>query len=183
MEKFGRPVIETVCLGGIVPSENMKAFLRLPLKFRMFSKPKEEEHLVQAEARGARSRMIIRDKAARGPETFEEYRLRKEQQEDARQPLQDKKVDFTNVRATDVPSNKFINMPGPAPERLEIQIQSDKLDALKGWELFVSEECDQKGNPKGSINLSREDFLGRKEILEGVKNKGWVVYGTGKTCP
>ena len=73
LDKFGEPKVEVVVLGGIIASANMKAFLRLPLKYRLFCKPKEEEHLVQTEARGTRSRWVIRDKEARGRvETYDE---------------------------------------------------------------------------------------------------------------
>ena len=117
-----------VALGGIIPTENMKAFFRLTLKFRCYNKPDSDEAVVQAEGRAARQRWVLRDKDKVGPESFEHYRARKEKEEDDTLPLREgNKVDFSYVPVTQLLSNKFIHMPSLATPEQEIQIQADKL--------------------------------------------------------
>ena len=83
---FGTPVVEVVALGGITPSENMKAFLRLPLKFRTYAKLDREEAVIQAEGRAARQRWVLRDKERTGPETLKAYNRCTEIIEDEKLP-------------------------------------------------------------------------------------------------
>ena len=52
--EFGNPQIEPIVLGGIQASENMKAFLRKPLKFRVFPKILLKDNKVEAEASSAK---------------------------------------------------------------------------------------------------------------------------------
>ena len=111
-----------MCLG-----RNMVAFLSLPLVYRLFPKIQREPVEIQNEGRSARQRWTIRDKSAHGPETFEDYRKRKETEEDARQPRQGDQVDFSNLRATDFLSNKVLHMPGPASHKEELKIKVSRL--------------------------------------------------------
>ena len=68
---FGDPIVKIVALGGITPTDNMKAFLKLPLKFRTYPKVQEEDMAVQTEGRAARQWWILWDKKAqKGPENF-----------------------------------------------------------------------------------------------------------------
>ena len=121
--EFGDPVVEVVVLGGIQPSENVKAFLKLPLKFRTYSKPDKDAVKVQVEGRAARQRWIIRDKESQGrEEDFEAYRRRKERKEDDKRPLRGSKLDYTKIPVTDFLANKFVNLPHPASEEQEIRI-------------------------------------------------------------
>ena len=139
-------------LGGIVPSENMKAFLRLPLKFRCYTKPDRDEAVVQVEGRAARQRWVLRDKDQAGPETFQEYRRRKERQEDQKQPLRGKVVDFSRIPVTQLLCNKFIQMPSPASQEQEIRIQAEKLEMFDAWNLHIHNNYNDKGVYKGSNN-------------------------------
>ena len=99
-------------LGGIDASENVKAFLSLPHKFRTFSKLEKLDHQIQVECRAARSRWTLRDKDKHPGETFEEFRRRREKEEEDREPLRENKaVDFSHIRATQLNCNKVIHMP------------------------------------------------------------------------
>ena len=116
-------MVEVVVLGGIQPSENMKAFLRLPLKFRTFCKLDKDAMSVQTEGRSARQRWIIRDKNAQGvDEDFETYRRRKERQEESKEPLRgNNTLDFSNIPVTQFLANKFIHLPAPASEEQKVK--------------------------------------------------------------
>ena len=46
---------------------------------------------------------------------------------------------------------------------------------------FLLHECDDSGHPKGMVNLTKMQDLGRKELINGIKTKNWLVYGTDKS--
>ena len=180
-DAFGDPVVQVTVLGGIQPSDNIKAFLRLPLKFRTFAKPSRDDIIVQTEGRAARQRWIIRDKNANGDEDFDQYRRRKERQEDLKQPLRGNNVDFTNIPVTQLLCNKFVHLPAPAAEEQEIRMGGEKIQLLDAWDLYMRSNLDNDGKLTDSNNLTRSEALGRKEISEGIKSRNWLLYGTDKS--
>ena len=181
-EAYGNPTVEVVVLGGIQASENIKAFLRLPLKFRSYCKPDRDTAVVQNEGRAARQRWIIRDKNTNGVESFEAYSRRKERQEDQKEPNRGNgHIDFSNLPVTQLMANKFIHLPAPASEEQEIRMGGEKIQLLDAWESYIEENSDAEGRIVGSNNLTRAEALGRKEIADGVKNRSWMLYGTDKS--
>ena len=104
-EECGTSAVEPVILGGKVPSDNMKAFLRLPLKFRTPPKIEKIDHKVIVESRAVKQRWRLRAQNTYENEAHEEYRDRKEEEADSREPVQGNSVDFTRVRTTQLPSN------------------------------------------------------------------------------
>ena len=180
-ECLDTPVVEALVFGGIDISDNVKAFLRLPLKFKTTAKLSRTSHQVQTECRAARQRWRIRDKIQHGPEDFEAYRRRKERENMDRLPVQGNCVDFSQIRVTSLQANKYIHMPKPAPDRDEVAIQSEMIELLDVWDLFVDRNCNEQGSIKNGNNLSRAEQMGRKEIHEGILNKGWKLYATYKS--
>ena len=171
--------------GGIDLSKNMKAFLSLPLKFRVYPKPDRLDFETQIEGRKVRTRWRLREKIQHPNETHESYRARKEDQEEERQPLRGKKVNFTKVRVTDLLSNKLIYMPRPAANRDKILIGSEGVVLLDVWDLYMDSNTSDNGHLKGANNLTRKEAMGRDEIRRGIKEKGWLLYGcdkSGKLC-
>ena len=43
------------------------------------------------------------------------------------------------------------------------------------------QQCDNNVRPIGMVNLTREQALGRKELLQGIKTRTWKLYGTDKS--
>ena len=72
-------------------------------------------------------------------------------------------------------------MPDPAEEDKEIVIQHQKYKALKVTKEFIEHNCDEVGNVKDADNLTESEKKGRKEIIEGIKTKDWIIYETGKS--
>ena len=171
--EFGNPVIEPIVLGGIQASENMKAFLRKPLKFRVFPKVRLKDNKVEAESTAAKKRWTQSDVKAHPGETFGERAARLEETNWKKQPefQGDGKVNFSKVRATDLLCNKQISMPEAGEWEEEVIIQQQQLEVLNIIERYLNNECDEFGNPSGSINLTKQEDLGRKEILRGVKDR------------
>ena len=79
---------------------------------------------------------------------------------------------MTNLRATDLPHIKDINMPGPAPIAEEIEIQSMKEKHVNTVRKYVNHHCDLKGVIKGSQNLTESEIKGMKQIKDRIINNG-----------
>ena len=81
-------------------------------------------------------------------------------------------------RATYFPTNKDLFMPGLAPLRKELDIQTKRLDRIKAVDEFICENCNALGDMKDNQVLTEKEELGRKEILQGVKEKEWMVFNS-----
>ena len=72
-------------------------------------------------------------------------------------------------------------MPNAVSQDEEVRINAENLEILDTWDLFFSDHCDEKGSIRHSNNLTKEEMLGKCEIQEGIKSRGWVLYGTDKS--
>ena len=149
-------------LAGIEASSNVKAFLSLPLKFRIYPKIIRDIHNVQVEGRLARQRWNIREQKSHPGEDLESHRRRKKQECEKREPLQGECVDFSKMRVTSFLCNKYIHMPQAAPDREEVEIGAERIHLLDTWDLYVGQNVNDKGTHVSSCNLTAEQELGRK---------------------
>ena len=181
-EEYGEPIIEPIILGNIEVSENVKAFCRLPLKYRLFPVVTKKANKVQGESRATKERWSLRDMKQHPGESFETRSKRLESENWERQP--DKgggRVDFTDIRVTQLQFNKLIHMPEAGSWSEEVTIMRQQLETLEVIDDYIMTECDSSGKPFESLNLTKMEALGRKEILEGVKSKKYLLYGTDKS--
>ena len=88
----------------------------------------------------------IREQNAHPGEDLEQARQRKEEEADAREPLQGHKADFTKQRVTGLICNKMISMPNAVSQDEEVRINAENLEILDTWDLFFSDHCDGKGS-------------------------------------
>ena len=56
----------------------------------------------------------------------------------------------------------------------EINIQAEKIKLLDCWDLYVRSQCNEEGRQKDAMNLIREEFLGRQQIMAGLLSYGLV---------
>ena len=161
-EDLGTPVVDPIVFGGIQVSNNVRAFLSLPLRYKLSPKMSRLNHQVQTECRGTRQRWKIRDKNQHGPEDPEAYRRRKEKENDDRQPCQGNIVDFSQTRVTSLLCNKYIHMPKPVSEREEVAIHSEMIDLLDTWDLHSRRKV------KG--------YDWQKTVSQGLNNCGWMSH-------
>ena len=163
-------------------SENVKAFCSLPLKYRLFPKVVRKDHKVEGEARAAKQRWTAADIANHPGESFADRASRLEGENWRREPYQrDGKVDFTSIRVTQLNFNKLVYMPEASSWANEVIINHQQLETLQVLDEYILNECDEFGNPFGHENLTKQEALGRKEIIRGIKNKNWMLYGTDKS--
>ena len=80
LDRYGEDKEEGLVLGGIVPSEEVKAFLRLPPKFRTYGKVKERDFRINAETAAAKQRFAKKSEEGvwRGHRSLRKGDLRKE---------------------------------------------------------------------------------------------------------
>ena len=175
-DEFGDPQIEPAIYGNIEPSANVLEVLKMPAMYRLYVSYNSVDQEMETEVTAAKARWNVQEVIEHGDEV-----PRSRLDNRMREPRLENKVDFTKLRATQLPFNKFINMPTKAPGNDEVVIQNQRVEMLNTCNKFRVEMCDTKGKPLDSNNLTKAQFLGLKEIREGVKNKGWVLYGSDKS--
>ena len=179
-DKFGYWIEEGVILGNIEASDDIKAFMRLPAKFKLYEPLDEKEFRIQCEATSAKQRF---SKAQDGDNniTNEDRAIYREQAIDRRHYIQQNEVDFTKMRASDFPSVKFIKQPPNLSERDEITIESQKQLHKDVYQDYYIKNIDNFQYN----NLTDQEQRGLTAIKHGIKTKGWTLYETdksGKLC-
>ena len=85
-------------------------------------------------------------------------------------------AEFSGMRATDFKFTKRIERPQDLPSRKETQIQMLKNSVEEELCKYASKNKEQRNS-----NLTRSKILGRKEVAQGIKEKGWHVSVTDKS--
>ena len=181
-EEYGNPDPDVVILGGIEPSANMIALMKIPVKLRIFPKINRKGHNIEVETMADKERLMAMDFNENGVEDPQQRLSRKEQEKRRRDPLQPSKreVEFSYMRVTQMQCNKQISRPGQINNKQELRIQSLKYASNLSMEQYIKEECDSNLTPTGGMNLTKAEDLGRKEIMEGIKSRIWLLYCTDK---
>ena len=94
-----------------------------------------------------------------------------------RQYRMDKNFDFRYMKATDLPFNKRVYLPGPLEQDVEIQLQALKSKLEETTRAYIEEA--NKKNEKSNLSLSQKKGL--KKILKRKTDKEIVVFQTDKT--
>ena len=182
---FGEPEVNPAVYGGVELSASAKEFMKLPPKLRGFPDLKIDEVEVETEAVANKKRWGAREVKKNPQQTTEELRTSRDNDYDNRQISNGSRVKFSAVRATDMKHNKHIEMPDPGDPDEEATIQFQKQETLTATKRYISDNCNSKGSIKGASNLTDDEIKGYKEINEGIKSKGWLLYETdksGKLC-
>ena len=182
---FGEPEVNPAVYGGVELSASAKEFMKLPPKLRGFPDLKIDEVEVETEAVANKQRWGAREVKKNPQQTTEELRTSRDNDYDNRQISNGSRVKFSAVRATDMKHNKHIEMPDPGDPDEEATIQFQKQETLTATKRYISDNCNSKGSIKGASNLTDDEIKGCKEIKEGIKSKGWLLYETdksGKLC-
>ena len=77
-----------------------------------------------------------------------------------------------------MPHNKDIVVPDPVEISEEVKIQANRNIHVNIVRNYMNEFCDRKGTVRDSQNLTEKEIEGRKQIREGILNKGWVLKQT-----
>ena len=56
-----------------------------------------------------------------------------------------------------------------------------KVERMKPLDNYIKMNCDKQGKAKDSDILTKAEEDGRREILDGIKTKGWLLYTSDKS--
>ena len=158
---------------GIEVSEDMKEFLRLPSRFKLYSNVSLVNEEISSEEAADKMRWTMEEVSKEGVVlTAQQKRDKKDKDNQERAISNTKVINFSNVRASELSHNKVITMQEPAELRSGIKIQEHKLYIIETVKKFMSKNCDSKVAIKDSCNLSESEIRGKKVISKGVKEKG-----------
>ena len=145
-------------LGGIQRTANMDAYMILPGDFKTFGSINKQAFETEVETVAAKQRWGQREHAENPGESNIERRSRRDTENDEREPFRarESQVNFSRLRVTQFQSNKVVFMPSPLEAREEVKIESQRFDTLDTLGTFLRNNCDEKGKPRGSENLTRQ---------------------------
>ena len=178
-ETHGDTIEEGIILGGIQASREVKAFLRLPSKFRVYEKFDEQRFRVHSEVTSTKQRFSrLADK---GDSLNNDARLDiRDTETRARNVMRQggTEADFTMMKAKDLKHHKRMGQPECLPEEEEIKVLNQKRISLEAMGAYLG---DNESQPKTGCNLTKEEYLGWKEVKSGIKSKGWHLCATDKS--
>ena len=148
---------EPKCYGGVKIDENETCTLCLPPKFAMYEDVREAKCEAEIEKSFAKLRWS-RWKEKEG-ETIREYAYN----------IDDKKINFRNLRPTDMKYNKRVFLPGPMSEEEEIKVLNLKNELMKEIEQYSKENR----NKMNMRNLTKKEKDGLKSLKK--KNKSNLI--------
>ena len=124
---FGDQEDDVLIYGGIIPTDNMKQFLRLPAKLKLFNKVVRTKEEVKAEVEATKARWDERDRDERSqdePISNDKLRIEKDKEYKERKVGFGGVIDLSKITPTDIPTSKEIITPGPAVIEKELKIQN-----------------------------------------------------------
>ena len=132
---------------------------------------------VRAEECATQERWRVMDDRNLTPEQMRDVRDRENRD---RVICNSERVNFANIRATDLSHNKDIIMPGPVEIREEVKIQTQKENHMRVIREYMIAKCEKEGRIRESENMTKSEIEGRKQVKEGIASKGWMLYQTDK---
>ena len=153
-----------MCYGGVTIDENETTVLRLPPKFAMFEEVKEAKCEAEIEKGFAKMRWS---------------RWKEEDGETMRihaYDIDNTKMNFKNLRPTEMEYNKRVYLPGPMSEEEEIKVMNLKNDLMKEIEQY----CKQNKNKMNMRNLTKEEKDGLKSLKKKSRNE-LIISQTDKS--
>ena len=172
-----------VIYGGVEISENERKILSKEPGYMVYSGIDELELEVEIEKGIAKARYEL---MSRGDEDAEEAggeeneADRQEVNPSKREGELNKVLQYSNMRATDIPTVQRLHEPKQGSVRQEVVMESTKEKLLECVVKYKAEKCNEKGELKDH-NLDREERKGLKELKNDVKEKKLVIFTTDKS--
>ena len=151
------------CYGGVKIDENEMTTLCLPPKFAMYEEVKEAKCEAEIEKSFAKlrwSRWKDKDGETR------EYAY----------DINNKRMNFGNLRPTEMKYNKRVYLPGPMNEKEEIKVLNLKNELMKEVEQY----CEENKNKMNMRNLTKKEKKGLKSLKRKSKNE-LIISQTDKS--
>ena len=167
---------KVVQYGGVDMNSNLEAVLSLNPKMMTYSRISKNNVEVEIE------KAVIKQR-------YEHMRADKSDEEPDEEELDEvvsferKRINYSRVRATQIPTNPRLILPKPTTLRQESAMAETKQRMLEKVDEYVKNRCDEKGYPQS--NLTKDEKNGLKEIKKRIEEKEVVVFKTdksGKLC-
>ena len=166
---------ESVAYGGVEITENMTEVLTMNPNMMTYEKidPVKMEMEIEKGFFKARYEFMGRD------QKNESQTDREESDPTETLDLENKSVDYSKLRATNLPTCTRLKVPKPGSVREEAVMSGLKEKLMDEIRNYVKEECNEKGWPES--NLTQSEQAGLRELREKIDKKEIVVFKTDKS--
>ena len=167
--------------GGVEVSNGVKSVLSKDPGFMVYDKINSLEVEVEIEKGMAKTRYEL---MSRGDNEEDDEGVESEENDPRRRSGNNEEhtkiLNYTNLRATDIPTVPRLHEPKPATIKQEIIMENTRQKLLNTLEQYMSTHCKEDGKQKTS-NLTVEETQNLKEIKKEIKENKIVVFTTDKS--
>ena len=174
-ELYGDQQINHQVYANIPVTKPMIELLKLPSGFRIYNSVDKHNMEVQTEITASTQRWSSTEHEQEPDESLEQRQTRLDNERDQTKIHTTNSIDFSRVRPTSLKHNKVLYLPTASNQRTETKIQDQKNETMDTVNKYISKQIETP------TNLTREEAQGRKEILKGIKESGWMLYTTDKS--
>ena len=165
--------------GGVETNADEDALLALPHKFTTFENIQMDKIKVSTEIMKDKIRWELRAREEREDSTWtEEWEFQQQEEKEVYRP-EERRMEFSRRRVTDMPTNRFVHIPNPAEPEVETVLDNISCRVNNVAKAFIKEKCDKKGNILEK-NLSQQQQRGLKSLARRVNEKEIIVQKTDK---
>ena len=118
-----------------------------------------------------------REEREDGPWT-EDWEFKEQDEKEVFRP-EERKMEFSRRRVTDMPTNRFVHIPNPARPEVETVLDNMSNRVIAVANAYIQEKCDKKGNIL-ERTLDHQQQRGLKSLSRRVSEKEIVVQKSDK---
>ena len=164
--------------GGVEISDEVETFLSKDLGFMVYDKIDALNVEVEIEKGITKTRYEMMNRDEEDEEECNNDQTRSNKQN--RREEKNKILNYSNLRATDIPTVPRLIEPEKATLKQEIVMETTKQKLLDTLNTYMTTHCDKNGEIK-EFNLSPEEKKNLKEVKKDIKDKNIVVFTTDKS--
>ena len=166
--------------GGVTSNADEDALLALPHKFTTYESIQLDKIKVSTEIMKDKIRWELRtrEEEREGAPWTEDWEFEQQEEKEVFRP-EERRMEFSRRRVTDMPTNRFVHIPNPAGPEVETVLDNMSNRVNTVAKAFILEKCDKKGNILEK-NLSQQEQRGLKSLAKRVNEKELIVQKTDK---
>ena len=142
----------------------------MPHKFTTFEPIRVDKIKVSTEIMKDKIRWELRSREEREDRPWTEDMEFKEQDEKEVFRPEERKMEFSRRRVTDMPTNRFVHIPNPARPEVETVLDNMSNRVIAVANAYIQEKCDKKGNIL-ERTLDHQQQRGLKSLSRRVSEK------------
>ena len=166
--------------GGVTSNADEDALLALPHKFTTYESIQLDKIKVSTEIMKDKIRWELRtrEEEREGAPWTEDWEFEQQEEKEVFRP-EERRMEFSRRRVTDMPTNRFVHIPNPAGPEVETVLDNMSNRVYTVAKAYILEKCDKKGNILEK-NLSQQEQRGLKSLAKRVNEKELIVQKTDK---